>query len=85
VAKNDVRVSIEGRRVSIETQASKSQERKDGDRVLLRERGQSSYARSLVLAVQVDQDRCTAKLDNGVLKLELVKRQGASAAQNAIN
>jgi HSP20 family protein len=85
VAKDNVKVSIEGRRVQIEAQADKTAERKEGDRVLVRERAATSYARSFVLPVELDQERSTAKLDNGVLKLELAKRRSASATQIAIN
>ena len=85
VAKDDVKVSIEGRRVQIQAQTVNSGERKEGDRVLVRERAESSYARSFVLPVELDQERSTAKLDNGVLKLELVKRRSTSATQIAIN
>jgi HSP20 family protein len=80
-----VKVSIEGRRVQIEAQASQSDERKEGDRVVYRERAASSYARSFVLPVELDQERSSAKLDNGVLKLELAKRVSASVKQIAIN
>jgi HSP20 family protein len=85
VAKGNVKVSIEGRRVQIEAQASQSDERKEGDRVVYRERAASSYARSFVLPVELDQERSSAKLDNGVLKLELAKRVSASVKQIAIN
>ena len=85
VARDDVKVSIEGRRVWIEAQASKTRERKDGERVLYRERAESSYARSFVLPAELDPERSSAELDNGVLKLELVKRRSASAARIAIN
>ena len=40
VAKDDVKVSIEGRRVQVEAQAGKIAERKEGDRVLVRERAE---------------------------------------------
>jgi HSP20 family protein len=85
VAKSDVKVSIEGRRVQIEAQADKTGRRNEGDRVLVRERAVSSYARSFVLPVELDQERSTAKLDNGVLTLELAKRRSASVTQIAIN
>ncbi|HEU5295724.1 MAG TPA: Hsp20/alpha crystallin family protein [Burkholderiaceae bacterium] len=85
VAKDNVKVSIEGRRVQIEAQVSKNEERKEGDRVVYRERAASSYARSFVLPVELDQERSSAKLDNGVLKLELAKRVNASVKQIAIN
>ena len=85
VAKDNVKVSIEGRQVRIEAQAAGTGERKEGDRVLYRERAQSSYARSFVLPVELDQERSSAKLDNGVLKLEIAKRTAAAVKQIAIN
>ena len=85
VAKDDVKVSIEGRRVDIEAKSAKSQERKDGDRVLLRERAASSFARSFVLPVELDQARSSARLEHGVLTLELAKRQATPATKITVN
>jgi len=85
VAKDDVKVSIDGRRVSIEARSSKNDERKDSDRLLHRERAESTYSRSFALPAEVDQEGSSAKLDNGVLKLELAKRRVASAAQITVN
>jgi len=85
VAKDNVKVSIEGRRVQIEASTEKTEQRKDGDRVLVRERSASNYARSFLLPVELDQERSSARLDNGVLKLELAKRADASVKQIAIN
>ena len=78
VAKDDIKVSIEAR-------SSKNDERKDGDRLLYRERAESKYSRSFALPAEVDQERSSAKLDNGVLKLELAKRRVTSAAQITVN
>lgn len=85
VAKDDVSVSIDGRRVSIEARTAKTDERKDGDRLLVRERAESNYARSFTLPVEVDQERSSARLEHGVLKLELGKRKAASTARIAVN
>ena len=86
IAKDDVKVSIEGRRVSIEAKSAKTAtERKDGDRVLVRERAESSFARSFVLPVELDQERSNAKLEHGVLTLELAKRRDASVRQITVN
>jgi HSP20 family protein len=85
VAKDDVKVSVEGRRVTIEAQASKSDERKDGDRIVYCERSVSSFARTFVLPAEVDQARSNAKLDNGVLKLELAKREPVHTRRIAVN
>jgi HSP20 family protein len=85
VAKGDVKVSIEGRRVNIEAKSAKDDERKEGDRVLLRERAASSYARNFVLPVDLDQERSKAKLEHGVLTLELAKRQPTPASKITVN
>jgi HSP20 family protein len=85
VAKDDVKVSIEGRKVSIEAKSNKLNERKDGDRVLVRERAESSFARSFVLPVELDQERSNAKLEHGVLTLELAKRSNTSVKQITVN
>jgi HSP20 family protein len=79
VAKEDVKVSIDGRRISVEAQARKEEEKKEADRVVYRERSMSSYARSFTVATDVDQAESGAKLENGVLTLTLSKR-GAPAA-----
>jgi HSP20 family protein len=85
VAKDDVKVSIEGRKVSIEAKSSKANERKDGDRVLVRERAASTFARSFVLPAELDQERSNAKLEHGVLTLELAKRGDASVKRINVN
>jgi HSP20 family protein len=81
VAKDDVKVSVEGRQVSIQAQAQRNEERKDGERVVYRERSVASYARSFTLPAEVDQTEAGAKLENGVLTLTLPKRGARSAAQ----
>ncbi len=85
VAKEDVKVSIDGRRVSIEAQLRKDEEKKEGDRVVYRERSLSSYARSFSVASEVDQAESSAKLENGVLTLTLTKRGAPASTRIAVN
>jgi HSP20 family protein len=85
VAKNDVKVSIDGRRVSIEAQSRKDEEKKDGDRIVYRERALASWARSFVVAADIDQAESAAKLENGVLTLTLTKRGTPAAARITVN
>jgi HSP20 family protein len=85
VAKEDVKVSIDGRRVSIEAQARKDEEKKEGDRIVYRERSVSSYARSFTVAVDIDQSESGAKLENGVLTMTLAKRGAPASAQLTVN
>jgi len=97
VTREDVKVSIDGRRVSIVAEARAAQAPAAGDagaetaeapkaadRVILRERAFASYARSFTLQSEIDQASSQAKLDNGVLTLTLVKRHPA-ATQLSVN
>lgn len=85
VAKEDVKIAIDGRRVSVEARTSKTEEKKEDDRVIYRERSESSYARSFTLPAEVDQNESSAKLEDGVLKLELAKRRASTSAQLSVS
>jgi HSP20 family protein len=96
VTREDVKVSIDGRRVSIVAEARSAgaapeaatdgatEAPRSADRVILRERAVASFARSFTLQSEIDQASSQAKLDNGVLTLTLTKRH-ASATQLAVN
>ena len=97
VTREDVKVSIDGRRVSIvaesraneataEAPASDAAESaaKNTARVILRERAVASFARSFTLQSEIDQSASQARLENGVLTLTLTKRS-ASETQLTVN
>ena len=98
VTREDVKVSIDGRRVSIAAEAraaeapaaeataaaETAEAPKSAERVILRERAFASYARSFTLQSEIDQASSQAKLDNGVLTLTLVKRDPV-ATQISVN
>jgi HSP20 family protein len=85
VAKEDVKVSIEGRQVTVQAQSQRTDEKKEGDRIVYRERSMSSYARTFTLPMEVDQAESGAKLEHGVLTLTLPKRGARSASQIAVD
>lgn len=85
VAKQDVQVNIDGRRVSVQAQTRRDEEKKEGERVVHRERSVASYARSFTLPAEVDQAESSARLDNGVLTLTLPKRGARTASQIAVS
>ena len=85
VSKDEIQISVEGRQVSVQAQSQPTQEKKDGERVIYRERSASSYARSFTLPVELDQSGAVAKLDQGVLTLTLPKRDAATAARIAVS
>ena len=81
VAKEAVKVRVEGRRVHIETATAEAAAPTDGSRVLYRERRAASYARSFSLPAEIDQSQSQARFENGVLTLNLVKRVAENGGQ----
>jgi HSP20 family protein len=90
VTREQLKVSVEGRRVSIETAdiaAAETTEiaKADAPRALYRERSAARYARTVSLPAEVDQAASQAKFENGVLTLTLAKKVPAGALQLTIN
>jgi HSP20 family protein len=85
VSKDDVKITIDGRRISVSAQTQREEAKKDGERLIYRERSASSFARSFTLPEEVDQDASQAKLDSGVLSLTLAKKRAAAARHLTIN
>jgi HSP20 family protein len=77
--KEDIRVKVEGNFVSISAEVKKDKEEKSGGRVVLKETYYGSASRGFSLAHEIDAKAVVAKLEDGVLKLTLPKREGASA------
>lgn len=85
VSKEDVKISVDGRQVTVQAQSQSTEEKKADERIVYRERSVFSYARTFTLPLEVDQSEANAKLDQGVLTLTLPKRVARSAAQIAVN
>ena len=85
VGKDDVKIAIDGRRVSVEATTTRDEEKKDGERVVYSERSLASYARSFTLPAEVDQAESSAKMEHGVLTLQLAKRGASKAAQLTVS
>ena len=94
VTREQIKVSIEGRRVSIETvdlpkaapvEGASADAPKDAARSLYRERSTARYARTVSLPAEVDQTASQAKFENGVLTLLLAKKVATGATQLNIN
>ncbi len=79
VNKEDIKVQVDGNRVSISTETKKEKEEKEGDRVIRRECYQGSSYRSLSLDNDVDETNAQAKYENGILELTLPKTNGRTA------
>lgn len=85
VVKDDVKVSVEGRRVTVQAEAVRPADKKDGEQLVYRERAAPSYARSFTLPLELDPTETTARLEQGVLTLMLPKRDARSAAKIVVN
>ncbi|MEO7008737.1 MAG: Hsp20/alpha crystallin family protein, partial [Caldimonas sp.] len=85
ITREQLKVTIEGRRLSIETvapadaEAAATDSSKNEVRVLYRERGAAQYARTVSLPAEVDSAASQAKVENGVLTLTLAKKVATGA------
>lgn len=79
VKKEDVKVQVEGNRVSISAENKQENEEKEGERVLYRECHQGSSYRTFTLGSEVDASKAEAKYENGTLELTLPKKEGKTA------
>jgi HSP20 family protein len=79
VKKEDVKVQVEGNRVSISCETKEEKEEKEGERVICRECHQGSSYRSFTLGGDVDETKAEAKYENGTLELTLPKKEGKTA------
>ena len=84
VAKEDVKVAIDGRQVSVQASSTPA-EKKQGEQIVYRERTALRYARSFTLPKEVDQAVANAKLEHGVLTLSLPKRSAQNASHLTVN
>jgi HSP20 family protein len=95
VRKEDVQVSVDGKRVTVKAQAAASEpsaatpadaaDVESQPFINHREREAARYARSFKLPQEVVQAETVAKLENGVLTLTLPKRAPHVAAQVTVN
>ncbi|MEI7447297.1 MAG: Hsp20/alpha crystallin family protein [Burkholderiales bacterium] len=84
VAKDAIHVEIDGNRVTLRAEIKRESEQKDGERVLRSERYYGAYARSFSLTDEIDDERASAKFENGVLELTLPKKAVAGARRLSI-
>ena len=81
VNKEDVKVAIDHQRVTIEGEAKRESEQREGENVLYTERSASKFMRSFMLPVEVDETNAQARMENGVLTLTLPKMEGNGATR----
>jgi HSP20 family protein len=84
VKKEDIKVSVDGPRVTIEGECQQANEQREGEQVVYSERSTRRYQRSFNLPSEVDDAAAEAKLEDGVLKLSLPKKAGGAARRLTI-
>jgi HSP20 family protein len=84
VEKDDIKVSVDGQRITIEAECRKANERREGETVVYAERTARRFMRSFALPTEVDDGAAQARLENGVLQLSLPKKQGTEARRLTI-
>ena len=84
VKKEDIQVSIDGNQVSISAEVKRDKDEKQGEKVLRTERYYGKVYRSFTLGQDVDQDKASARYENGVLELTLPKKAASAQKRLAI-
>lgn len=74
VVREDVKISVDKKRVSIEAEARVANDAAEGEKALLTERTARKFGRVFTLPTEVDDGAAVAKLENGVLSLTLPKK-----------
>jgi HSP20 family protein len=77
--KEDVKVSIDNQRVTIEAETRQEEQKREGENMLYAERSTRKFVRSFMLPADVDDSTAEARLENGVLTLILPKKQGGES------
>ena len=84
VAKDAIHVAVEGNQVTIAAEVKPLLEPAEGTRVLRTERYSGNVYRSFTLPVELDETASEAKYENGVLKLDLVKKPAVAGRKLTI-
>ena len=74
VKKSDVKISLENDILTLSVEGKK-EEKKEDEEYLMRERSSYSARRCVQLPGEVDQEKIDAKIENGVLLIELPKTE----------
>ena len=74
VSKDAIQVTVENNVVTIGAEVKQEDVKRDGDKVLHRERYFGAVSRTLALPSDVDETQASAKYEDGVLTLVLPKR-----------
>ncbi|WP_068636853.1 Hsp20/alpha crystallin family protein [Thauera butanivorans] len=83
--KEDIHVHIDGPVVSISAERKQEKEVKEGEKVLRTERYFGKVSRSFQLGQEIDEEKASARFNDGVLELSLPKKAEAQAKRLSID
>lgn len=84
VKESDVSINVLGNRLTISGKREQEEEKKDGDRYYAYERWYGSFSRTFTLPEACDTDGAKAELRDGVLTIEIPKKESAAPRPIAI-
>lgn len=84
VAKEDIKLDVKGKYLTLGGEVKHEEEVKDA-RHYRRERSYGSFERTFSLPFEIDTGKVEAKLENGVLRLEIAKPEEQQPKRIAIN
>ncbi|MCU6498476.1 Hsp20/alpha crystallin family protein [Rugamonas sp. A1-17] len=83
--KEDIKVDVDGNRVTISAETKRESEQKEGETVVRSERYVGQLYRSFTLEKDVDDGKAEAKYQDGVLELTLPKKPNNGAKKLVIS
>ena len=81
VKKEDIKIGIDGNRVSIQAEIKQEKDVQQGGNLVRSERSYGQAYRSFTLPQDVDDEKAEAKYQDGVLSLTLPKKSGGGSKQ----
>ncbi len=75
--KSDFKIEVENNVLTISSEKQEENELKEGETFTKREFSYQAFTRSFTLPETVESDKITAKYDNGILKIEIPKKDEA--------
>jgi HSP20 family protein len=84
VKKEDINVRIDGNMVQIDAETKHDKEVKEKGKLLRSERYYGAVSRAFSLSQDIDEAKAVAKYENGVLNLELPKKEPTASKRLAV-
>jgi HSP20 family protein len=84
VARDDVRIEIDRDLLTLRGEKREERHKENGGRVIHHEVRHGSFLRRFTLPCEVDADKTKAKMDDGLLKLHLPKKEPSKGKRIAI-